>query len=55
MDNGRQKLNEEDLKILNSCKTQLDIHINYLLERGVRRANIQIELEWHIRNLLKGD
>lgn len=55
MSNGRSILDERDKEIIDSCKTQLDIHINYLLERGVRPANIQIELEWHIKNLLKGD
>jgi hypothetical protein len=52
---GRHILEEKDLDILESCKAQLDIHINLLLERDVRPANIEIELMWHIKKLLKGE
>ncbi|MCR4362023.1 hypothetical protein JDW21_19395 [Bacillus subtilis] len=50
---SRHTLNEEDLDILNSLKTQLDIHIPQLVERGVRKTNIEIELLFHIKKLLK--
>lgn len=55
MSEGKHILDEKDKEIIDSCKSQIEIHINYLLERGVRPANIQIELEWHIKKLLKGD
>jgi hypothetical protein len=55
MHNGKTKLEDKDLEILESCKIQLDIHINHLLERDVRPANIEIELVWHIKKLLKGE
>ncbi|MCY8549476.1 hypothetical protein MOD25_06100 [Bacillus haynesii] len=50
---NRYLLNEEDLEILNSLKTQLDIHVPQLVDRGVRKANIEIELLSHIKKLLK--
>lgn len=52
MSRGRHT-NDKDNEILESCKVQLDIHIKHLLERGVRPANIEIELMWHIKKLLK--
>lgn len=55
MSKGKHQLDERDLEILESCKTQLTIHAQYLLERGVRPANIEIELVWHIKKLLKGE
>lgn len=55
MISGRQVLNDEDNAILNDLKQKLEMGIKLLQQNGVRHANIQIELEWHIRNLLKGD
>jgi hypothetical protein len=55
MSKGRDKLNEEDIRILNDIKERITIGVNVLQERGVRPANIQIELEWHIKKLLKGE
>jgi hypothetical protein len=53
--NQRHLLNEMDEEILSSCKAQLKIHIEILLERNVRSANIQIELDSYIKSLLKQD
>ncbi|GIN67123.1 MULTISPECIES: hypothetical protein [Bacillus] len=50
---NRYILNERDLEILDSLKTQLDIHVPQLVDRGVRKANIEIELLSHIKKLLK--
>ena len=38
---------------LESCKQQLKIHIESLLEMGVRKANIEIDLHFYIKELLK--
>ena len=53
MDNGRHILNDEDKAILDDLKKKLDNGIKHLRFRGVRPANIQIELEWYIKNTLK--
>ncbi|WP_170865353.1 hypothetical protein [Bacillus licheniformis] len=50
---NRYLLNEGDLEILNSLKTQLDIHVSLLVDRGVRKANIEIEILSHVKKLLK--
>ncbi|GIN25414.1 hypothetical protein NSQ93_21965 [Bacillus sp. FSL W8-0445] len=50
---NRYLLNEGDLEILNSLKTQLDIHVSQLVDRGVRKANIEIEILSHVKKLLK--
>ena len=55
MSNGRHKLDESDERILNLMKDFLTKGIEELQERGVRPANIEIELEWHIKKLLKGE
>lgn len=44
--------NEE---VLNSCKTQLKLHIDTLLEQGMRKANLEIELIHYIKKLLYAD
>ena len=48
-------MNEEELKILESLKEEIEIHVNNLVERGVRKANIEIELIWHIKKLLTNE
>ncbi|MGG1746682.1 hypothetical protein ABDI04_04675 [Bacillus licheniformis] len=50
---NRYLLNKGDLEILNSLKTQLDIHVPQLVDRGVRKANIEIEILSHVKKLLK--
>lgn len=50
---GRHKLDEEDLKIINTTKTLISYAIEQLQERGVRDVNIQIELVEHIKDCLK--
>jgi hypothetical protein len=55
MDSGRHILNEEDKVILDDMKRKLEMGIKLLQDRGVRHANIQIELEWHIKKILKGE
>lgn len=52
---SRHKLDDKDLEILDSCKTQISIHVKHLQDRGVRNANIEIELMWHIKKILKGE
>lgn len=49
---GRHLLNEEDKQILDDIKRKLTMGIKELKHRGVRNTNIQIELEWHIKNTL---
>jgi hypothetical protein len=41
--------------IMETCKTQMKIHIELLLERGMRSQNIEIELLHYIKKLLKKD
>ena len=55
MSNGRHKLDRTDTYILDKMKEYLTTGIEELQERGVRPANIEIELEWHIKKLLKGE
>jgi hypothetical protein len=52
---GRHILDKDDNRILWKAMHTLDDCIEELLERGVRPANIEIELMWHIKKLLKGD
>lgn len=42
-------------EIMQSCKDQLRIHIESLLEHGVRTANIEIELLHYIKKLIYAD
>lgn len=42
-------------EIMDSCKTQLKIHIDTLIEQGERKANIEIELIHYIKNLIYAD
>jgi hypothetical protein len=44
-------VNEKDA--MESCKQQLKTHIESLLDIGVRRANIEIDLHFYIKGLLK--
>lgn len=53
MSQGRSQLDSTDTYILDKAKEMLTDCITELLERGVRPANIQLELEWHIKKLLK--
>jgi hypothetical protein len=53
MDFGRTKLTEEEQAMMDSLKEAMQEVILDLKGNGVRKANIQIELEWHIKNLLK--
>lgn len=55
MSNGRTQLNEIEREALNELKDEISSLVNHLVRMGVRPANIQIELEWHIKNLLKGE
>ena len=43
----------KEKETLESCKQQLKIHIESLLEKGVRKANIEIDLHFYIKDLLK--
>lgn len=52
---SRTKLTEEEQEKLNILKDEISAVVSHLLTMGVRPANIQIELEWHIKKLLKGD
>lgn len=51
----RHILTDFEKEILESCKSQLKIHITHLQEQGVRGANIEIELVHYIKSLLKHD
>jgi hypothetical protein len=42
-------------EILESCKTQLKLHIEKLLENGVRRQNVEIELIHYMKKLIYKD
>jgi hypothetical protein len=42
-------------EILESCKEQLRIHIDKLVEQGARKANIEIELIHYLKSLLYSD
>lgn len=53
MDNGRYKLNKDDIIIIDEAKESIEKSIEQLLGRGVRKANIQIELMNCIKNALK--
>ena len=47
------ELNRND--IINSCKSQIDLHIDTLKILGMSNTEIEIELTWHIKNKLKED
>lgn len=42
-------------EILDACKEQIRIHIEMLLEKGERVANIEIELFHHMKKILYKD
>jgi hypothetical protein len=46
-------MNKEE--ILQSCKDQLKIHVDMLLEQGERKANIEIELMHYMKKLIYKD
>lgn len=46
-------MNIED--VVWSCKEQLRIHIETLLEQNVRKADIEIEILHYMKKLLYGD
>ena len=49
----RVKLTEEEQAKLDSLKEAMQEVILELKDNGVRKANIEIELMWHIKKLLK--
>lgn len=49
---NRYKLDKEDIRILSKGKHYIDVVIEELLERGVRPANIEIELIHYIKKAL---
>lgn len=55
MSEGRHVLTDLEQQIMESCKVQLQIHVSHLLQKGVRGANIEIELIHYIKSLLKED
>lgn len=55
MNEGRHKLTSSDKEILESCKLQMKLHIEKLVEQGVRKANLEIELIHYIKNVLYSD
>jgi len=50
---GRHILNEEERVIISLAKENLTTAIYELKNRGIRKANIELELVIHIKNLLK--
>ena len=52
---GRYILNEDDKAILEDVKSKISMAIALLKENGVRDANIEIELLWHVKKELKGE
>ena len=52
MKQERYILDSFEQEILDSCKMQMKIHVTALIDRGIRSANIQIELESYLRSLL---
>jgi hypothetical protein len=46
-------MNKDDVMV--SLKEQLKIHIGILLEQGVRKQNIEIELLYYIKKLIYAD
>lgn len=52
---GRDRLNDEDIQILEEIKKSLTESIEKLKGNGLRYANIQIALESHIKKHLKDD
>lgn len=42
-----------DKDVMESCKQQLKTHIESLLAMGVRKANIEIDLHFYIKELVK--
>ena len=50
---GRTELNKVEEKMMNRMKKSLTYGIEKLKKRGIRDANIEIQLLWHIRKELK--
>jgi len=53
MIDGKHILDEEDIAILNKAKEAIKESVEQLLERNIRMANIELELHWYIKSLLK--
>lgn len=50
---GRYVLNDDDLAILDRVKEELKKGVEELKSRDIRGANIEIELTWFVKDLLK--
>lgn len=55
MKNNRHILNSEEKVIIGFAKDALTATVGSLKQRGVREANIEIELMTHIKKILKGE
>lgn len=53
MFNKRSKFTDEEKELLAACKESVSDTIHTLLNNKVRKTNIQIELEWFIRDILQ--
>lgn len=52
---ARSKLTEDEIQAVEDTKRKITMLIKYLKENGVRDANIEIELVWHIKKELRGE
>lgn len=55
MDKGRYKLTEEDIDMFDAVKNLLAFGVEKLVESGIRKTNIEIEITHYLKNLLKED
>lgn len=55
MNTERHILEEDDILILNEAKESIEKAVKLLLERNVRKTNIELELMMYIRKSLKHD
>jgi len=53
--NDRVELTKEEHSSLDEIKDSLTKFIEKMKENGVRSANIEIELIWHIKKVLRGE
>lgn len=53
--NKRHIFDEEDIRVLNKVKNEIVDAIQNLQSRNVRDVNIELELVWHIKKILKGE
>lgn len=51
----RHKLDKFEQDVLNSCKVQIKIHTEMLLERNIRPSNIEIELIHYLKKIIYND